>query len=102
MSRELSIVSPKSPLSSGYHEWTPKVWNLQPVRGDINGSKLNRPPSEFFSDYPAYLKEYDFMPSDAPGHAIWRDENAQRFISQRKNLMLDFLRERYGLVISGT
>lgn len=83
-----------------YHKWVNTIWNLQPVKGDINGLKLNKLPQDFFSKYPKYLKDYAFLPNNNPETKIWFDSHAKEFIQRRKNNMLKFARKEYGIKIS--
>lgn len=74
------------------------IWNMQPITGVVNASKSNTHPKSFFSipTNQKYLGEYDFMPPslDDP---VWSDHKA--FISYRKQLMIDFMKEKYGIEI---
>jgi len=83
-----------------YFKWVDTIWNLQPVKGDINGTKLNKSPQEFFVNYPNYLKEYAFLPNQNPRTKIWSDTHAKDFIVKRKNNILKFARKEYGIRIS--
>lgn len=83
------------------------LWNLQPVRGEINGYKSNHHPKEFFNyklknssgdliSGGKYFGEYDFVPTK--DSTEW--DTPAEFISNRRKKILDRLKDRYDLVIS--
>lgn len=101
---EIDHIFPLTPqegkkLPDKYYRWTDTVWNLQPVKGEINGAKLNKPPQEFFAEYPKYLKDYDFLPTKNIKNWIWSDKYAREFIGKRRKKMLTYARTTYGLSI---
>lgn len=101
---EIDHIFPLTPKSekeypNKYYRWVDTIWNLQPVKGDVNGAKLNEPPSEFFSKYPKYLKQYDFLPNKNPKSSIWRDEYAKEYIIKRKKKILKYFRKEYSLMV---
>lgn len=75
------------------------LWNLHPVTGVINASKGNTNPRDFFQkpQNTKYLKEYNFVPKDLDSPE-WFDHNL--FIEFRKKNMIDFMLQKYGLVIN--
>lgn len=101
---EIDHIFPINPqthrASAGYRKWADTVWNLQPVKGDINGSKLNQSPAAFFSKHPQYLSEYDFLPTKNIHRKIWRGRDIRPFVEKRKVAMLKFARASYGLRIA--
>lgn len=101
---EIDHIFPRTPESEReypqkYYKWSETIWNLQPVKGEINGCKRNRPPSMFFPKYPEYLKDYDFLPTKNLRNRLWLDKYAKEFIQRRKEKMLTFARKEYGLKI---
>jgi len=82
-----------------YYDWVDTVWNLQPVKGEINNIKRRQPPKEFFSKYPQYLKDYDFLPTTNLNDKIWLDKFAPKFIQFRKEKMIKFVQNYYGIKI---
>ena len=77
------------------------LWNLHPVTGIINASKGNSNPRDFFQNQQnaKYLKEYNFLPKDL-NSPEWLDHNL--FIEFRKQKMIEFMLQKYGLVINPT
>ena len=104
-------------LKGGSEDYSKKVdvlWNMQPVKGDVNGYKSNHHPKLFFTDQARnrrgetikgckYILDYDFMPrQDNSGNVdfaspVW--DEPEEFIRERKNLMLDYLRDYYGIQV---
>jgi hypothetical protein len=82
-----------------YNEFIWTVWNMQPIKGEINAYKLNKPPKSFFMEYPKYLKDYRFLPTLDPNDKIWLMENASIFIQTRKEQIITFLNQHYDLDI---
>jgi len=95
-----------------YRQNVDVLWNLQPIKGESNGYKLNYHPKLFFTDQlkdaagnvitgSKYLLDYDFIPTkDDTGEIDFSDplwDNPIRFIEQRKKLMMANLVTRYGL-----
>lgn len=101
---EIDHIFPETPQSTRkypqkYYTWVYTVWNLQPVKGEINNLKLNLAPGEFFLEYPQYLKDYDFLPTLDLNDEIWLDKHAKEFIQSRKEKMLRFVRQYYGIYL---
>lgn len=94
---EIDHIFPTHPqvdkIPGNYSEMTQKVWNLQPVKGGINGTKLATPPRMFFLKYPKYLSEYDFLPSTRMSNNLWAEKNIKKFVNARKRLMMSFARK---------
>lgn len=88
-------VSPPSP--DEYYAWTVTIWNFQPVKGEINAVKLNVLPKDFFTKYPQYLKDYDFLPTNDLADKIWSMENASEFIQTRKHKIITWLKQYYDI-----
>lgn len=82
-----------------YFKWAETIWNQQPVKGEINNHKRNKQPQEFFSKYPKYLKDYDFLPSKDMRNEIWEIKQAPLFIQERRQRMVAWFRDNYGLYI---
>jgi hypothetical protein len=99
----------------GYDRVVDQLWNLQPVKGDINGNKSNLHPQPFFMDLAVnsagekivgskYLADYDFLFPRTEKNAIdcqnniWNSPVA--FIQQRRRLMVEFLKTQYGIEFS--
>ena len=97
-----------------YRKQVDVLWNLQPIRGESNGYKLNYHPKLFFTDKikdakgniitgSKYLPDYDYIfPEKDKGtidfsDAIWDDPI--RFIEKRKIIMIDNLMIRHGISI---
>ena len=87
----------KSKLSKKYQKWVDTIWNLQPVKGEINNFKRRQMPKEFFSRYPQYLKDYDFLPTTDLNDERLTYKYAREFIQSRKDKMLRFIKEYYGI-----
>lgn len=93
-------------MDSKYRKDVDILWNMQPVRGDINGDKLNYHPFKFFTDKltnskgqpilgAKYFDEYDFMPNLEENE--WQDY--EKFITNRKDKMINYMKEQYDIVI---
>lgn len=94
-------------LKDGTEEYKKVVdvlWNLQPIRGEINNNKSNHHPANFFKDIlkdnngdnvlgSKYFSEYDFVPDK--NSELWSDH--LKFIEYRKQEMKKFMTEKYGL-----
>ena len=99
---EFDHIFPTTPQSAReypqkYYNWAYTIWNLQPVKGEINNLKRNRPPKEFFSKYPKYRKDYDFLPTTDLNDKRWLDKYAKEFIQARKRKMVQFVKSNYGI-----
>lgn len=80
-----------------YYNAVDIIWNMQPVKGEVNNYKRRRHPEEFFSSQEGqkYLADYDFLPTNALSDPIWG--NPLEFINKRKGAMVSFLKSQYGL-----
>ncbi|MDH5788055.1 MAG: DUF262 domain-containing HNH endonuclease family protein [Candidatus Bathyarchaeota archaeon] len=87
------------PHPERYYKWISTVWNLQPVKGEINGLKLNMQPKDFFEKYPEYLKDYDFLPTKDLTDKRWSAEYADEFIQARRRKIILWVKENYGINI---
>lgn len=85
------------PEDADYRQRVDVLWNLQPAPAGINREKWVSHPVDYFksAEGKAFVDCYDFLPDlDSPD---FQDEIA--FISFRKQRMLDFLLNRYGVEI---
>ncbi|MGB2728269.1 MAG: DUF262 domain-containing protein [Halobacteriota archaeon] len=80
-----------------YYKAVNRIWNMQPVKGDINNFKRRKHPKEFFSSDKGkkYIKDYDFLPSLNLKDEIW--DNPVEFINQRKEKMMEYFKSEYRL-----
>lgn len=80
-----------------YYKAINMIWNMQPVKGDINNFKRRRHPKEFFSsdEGKKYINAYDFLPSLNLKGEIW--DNPVKFINQRKEKMVEYFKNEYKL-----
>lgn len=83
--------------SQEYYEKVDIIWNMQPVKGEINNFKRRRHPKEFFSspEGSKYLSDYDFIPTTNLIDSVW--DNPLTFIELRKEMMITFLKQQYNL-----
>jgi len=94
------------------------LWNMQPTKGDINGYKSNHYPKLFFTDQlknskgdsilgSKYVSDYDYLhPRNDQNQIDFSDliwNKPFDFISERKKLMVEYMKSRYEieLVING-
>jgi uncharacterized protein with ParB-like and HNH nuclease domain len=96
---EIDHIFPKKlqDQSKEYYENVDVLWNMQPIKGEINNFKRRRHPKEFFSSQEGskYLNDYDFIPTTDLSDPIW--EKPLEFIAARKDKMITFLKQQYGL-----
>lgn len=102
---EIDHVFPRSPEQTPphpdrYYQWVWTVWNMQPVKGDVNGAKLNSMPKDFFEKYPSYMKDYDFLPSKDLKERIWLTEYADEFIQERRRNIILWVKNYYDININ--
>jgi len=90
-------VTPRDPKPKRYYKYAETIWNLQPVKGDVNNLKRNTPPQEFFQKNPKYLADWDFLPNQNPDTEIWSDKNIKDFIDDRMRKMLKCTQRKYGI-----
>jgi uncharacterized protein with ParB-like and HNH nuclease domain len=90
--------------SQDYKDFVDVLWNLQPIKTEINGLKTNLHPKTFFSDKGSnsngdiiegskYLMEYNFL--EPLNDDVWND--FQDFVNTRKSRMIDFLKTKYDI-----
>jgi hypothetical protein len=94
---ETPAIAPLPPEK--YFKFNQDLWNLQPVKGEINAYKLNTPPRNFFMQYSKYLKDYDFLPTVDLTDKIWLMENASVFIQMRKKQIVSWIKQYYDIDI---
>jgi len=82
-----------------YNELIDILWNLQPIKGDINEMKDDGLPQVFFEKNPEYLELYDHLPSPNIRDEIWLFKNVDKFVNVRKKKMLSFIEKEYGVYI---
>jgi hypothetical protein len=82
-----------------YFEYAETIWNLQPVKGEVNNLKTNTPPQKFFEEHPEYLNDYDFLPNQNPKTEIWLDKNIKDFVISRRKKMVRFSERKYGIKV---
>jgi hypothetical protein len=80
-----------------YYKSVNMIWNMQPVKGDINNFKRRRHPQKFFSsdEGKKYINDYDFLPSLNLKDEIW--DNPVKFINRRKKKMIGYFKNNYKL-----
>ena len=82
-----------------FYDLCDSVCNLQPVKGSINALKLDTQPKDFFTQYPKYLKDYDFLPTEDLNDRRWLPEHADEFLQSRKGKIILWIRNHFGLRI---
>jgi len=84
--------------TTAYQSAVDVLWNFQPLPAEINRTKSNRHPREYFNsaDGSKYWQSYDCIPP--ADDVLWDDHAA--FIAYRKNRMLDALTTLYGLKLA--
>lgn len=87
------------PHAEKYYQWVWTVWNMQPVKGDINSTKKNMQPKDFFEKYPEYLKDYDFLPTKDLSDRKWSAEYADEFIQERRRKIILWVKDYFGIDI---
>jgi hypothetical protein len=101
---EIDHIFPVNPYSSqvipyDYYEWVAKVWNMQPVKGEINNLKRATPPKDFLTKYPIYINDYDCLPSKNLNDPIWEINSAHKFIKDRRGKIITWMNQEYCLTI---
>ena len=100
--------------SKDYQNEVNVIWNMQPIKGEINNQKSNHHPKDFFTDRildghgkiiygNKYVSEFDFLPKLRNGETDFSDDawnNPSQFIEKRKMLMINFIWETYGIKFS--
>ena len=96
---EIDHIFPKNlkHTKENYNKLVDIIWNMQPVKGDINNFKRGMHPKDFFSSVEGrkYFKDYDFLPTHDPNNKIWN--NPLDFINKRKEKMIEYLKNEYNL-----
>jgi uncharacterized protein with ParB-like and HNH nuclease domain len=96
-----------------YEKGVDIIWNLQPTKGDINNYKTNYHPKLFFTDKAVdsdgqivngstYIDYYDFLFPKKKTKIDFNDpvwDKPFEFINQRRKLMMNYLRDEYGIVL---
>ena len=94
---EIDHIFPKGPWLGRGEEYRviDSIWNMQPVKGEVNNFKRTQNPKDFFfgESTGKYKCEYDFLPAAPKGDPIWDDP--LNFISYRKEEMKKFLSKTY-------
>ncbi len=91
-------------MNEEYQLYVDVLWNMQPVKGEVNNMKKNIHPLRFFKDLDRhssgttitgskYLSAYDFIPDLSD--PSWNDY--KKFIQDRRKKMMDFVEEHYGI-----
>jgi len=98
---EIDHIFPKG-LKDQSDEYKSKVdiiWNMQPVKGEINNFKRRRHPKEYFlsSEGSKYIGDYAFLPTKDLNNYIW--DNPLDFISRRKEMIIDYINNEYDITI---
>lgn len=81
------------------------IWNMQPIKGDINNTKSNHHPLAFFKDQviangekitgSQFFQLYQFLPS--LDNCCWLDY--KKFIKHRREQMIKYMKNTYQLEI---
>ena len=99
-SPEVDHIFPLSPMPpvtypTSFIGLNDSIWNLQPVKGTINNTKLAMQPKEFFIKYPQYLKDYDFLPTINMNDKRWQPQFAEQFALERKDKIVTWMNSYY-------
>lgn len=86
--------------SPDYKSYVDILWNMQPVKGDINNFKRKKHPKDFFQSNTGekYINEYDFLATKDLVDPIW--DSHIDFITKRKELMKNFMITKYDLELT--
>jgi len=90
------------------------IWNMQPTKGDINRHKTNLHPKDFFTDKvktngktivgSTFVNDYDFLlPINSDKTIDFKNDiwnNPLDFISERRKMMIGFLKKHYGIKLT--
>lgn len=98
-------------MNKDYAVFVDTLWNMQPVKGEVNNMKTNIHPHAFFTDTEKdksgntitgskYFTDYDFVPE--LNSTDWSDYKT--FIENRREKMIKYMKSRYSinLIIEGT
>lgn len=89
-----------------YQQCVDVLWNMQPVKGEVNNMKKNHHPLRFFKDLERdasgavisgskYLSAYNFIPDLSD--PSWND--FKLFIKDRRKIMIKFVEDQYGITL---
>ncbi len=96
---EIDHIFPKKleAQDNNYYESVDCLWNMQPVKGEVNNFKRRCHPKEFFTtNGEKYFSDYDFVPVITDTE--W--ENWKVFINNRKERMITFLNKTYQIKLT--
>lgn len=91
-------------MNEDYSLFVDTLWNMQPVKGEVNNMKTNIHPLDFFKDRATdrngnpitgskYFTDYDFVPD--LNSTDWADYKT--FIGNRRKKMIEFMETQYGI-----
>lgn len=91
-------------MDENYSIFVDTLWNMQPVKGEVNNMKTNIHPLDFFKDLEKdksgntiagskYFADYDFVPDLKS--TDWSDYTL--FIGNRRKKMIEFMETQYGI-----
>lgn len=103
---ELDHIFPRNlaGMDEDYKQYVDVIWNMQPIKGDVNLLKSNHHPKLFFTDADVngkslsgkkYYSDYDCIPEMAS--ADWDDYEA--FIENRRTRMIEKIKELYDITL---
>ena len=83
-------------LNENYQNEVDVLWNYQILPAGLNNFKRAKSPKEFLLTHPELKEKFDFLPNLE--NEVW--DNHIDFIQYRKNLMIKYLEERYGIYLN--
>ena len=103
---ELDHIFPRNlaGMDEDYKQYVDIIWNMQPIKGDVNLLKSNHHPKLFFTDADVngkslsgkkYYSDYDCIPEMTS--ADWDDYEA--FIENRRTRMIEKIKELYDITL---
>ena len=103
---ELDHIFPRNlaGMDEDYKQNVDVIWNMQPIRGEVNLDKSNNHPKLFFTDANVngklltgkkYYNDYDCVPD--MNSADW--DNYKLFIENRRTKMLEEIKNHYGITL---
>lgn len=104
---ELDHIFPRNlvGMDAGYKEYVDIIWNMQPIKGQVNLDKSNHHPKLFFTDSQdykgkqltgkKYYRDYDCIPP--MNSTDWDDYKI--FIKNRREKMIEKINELYGITL---
>lgn len=89
-----------------YQQFVDTIWNMQPVKGEINNWKKNFHPRDFLKDLvknaagetingSKFKEDYDFVPDLSD--SSWNDY--KQFIDNRRKVMMEYVKTQYDISI---